>query len=604
MSVRTVWRTLSFVVLSVALILPGSVFVVGGSAQAGEFADPAFERVWAEADSVVASGEVSRSWLWGPQPIGVGRDYYEESTAPERERLVQYFDKSRMEITYPDGNSSSIWYVTNGLLVTEMTSGRQQLGDNLHFELSPAEIPVAGDLNYEHTPTFADFTRVASLDGSSNRSDDRTGEFVDHWINAQGNVSTSTRPVDVELAYYEPTLGHNIPSIFWNWLSDPANGITTYGSWIYPMGLPISEAYWVTTQVGGTEKYILVQLYERRVLTYTPDNAPEWQVEMGNVGRAYLQWAKPGQVSNPVWSPDGESLAFSSRVDGNFEIFTIDADGSGLFQVTNSPYGEFVTDWVGDGSKILYTRAGQDWSVNPDGTGAVQSTLQSPLWSPDGQKVSYLQYPGDGETAVEIWVQDAGGGNNRRLFASNVFDVDRTWSPDSEKLALDAVDTAAEARTVELTVLHLDGTGDTSMEWVDTIHIDVSWSGDSSQLVVTQWTVDDRTDLYIAQADGSGRTPLLAGLFIIQGRNAQWSPTDDRIVMEYGNPGAPQGIWAVNTDSSELLQLTELTTDADPLWSPDGNNISFMRTGFDGPELWIMRADGSDERVLQEPMMP
>ena len=43
-------------------------------------------------------------------------------------RLVQYFDKTRMEITDPNGDQNSIWYVTNGLLVVELMSGRMQIG--------------------------------------------------------------------------------------------------------------------------------------------------------------------------------------------------------------------------------------------------------------------------------------------------------------------------------------------------------------------------------------------------------------------------------------------------------------------------------------------
>jgi hypothetical protein len=35
---------------------------------------------------------------------------------------------------------------------------------------------------------------------------------------------------------------------------------------------------------------VLVQPFERRVLTYTPSNAPAWRVEMGNIGRHYYEW--------------------------------------------------------------------------------------------------------------------------------------------------------------------------------------------------------------------------------------------------------------------------------------------------------------------------
>jgi hypothetical protein len=62
---------------------------------------------------------------------------------------------------------------------------------------------------------------------------------------------------------------------------------------LFAFGRPITEPYWVRTEVGGKAQWIMVQLFERRVLTYTPDNAPEWQVEMGNVGQHYLDWRYP-----------------------------------------------------------------------------------------------------------------------------------------------------------------------------------------------------------------------------------------------------------------------------------------------------------------------
>jgi hypothetical protein len=43
-------------------------------------------------------------------------------------------------------------------------------------------------------------------------------------------------------------------------------------------------------QVGGSERDVLIQVFQRRVLTYSPDNPEGWQVEMGNVGRHYYFW--------------------------------------------------------------------------------------------------------------------------------------------------------------------------------------------------------------------------------------------------------------------------------------------------------------------------
>jgi hypothetical protein len=71
--------------------------------------------------------------------------------------------------------------------------------------------------------------------------------------------------------------------------------------WLFAFGHPISEPYWVRTKIGGTEQWVLLQLFERRTLTYTPANAPAWQVEMGNVGQHYYTW-RYSVYENPPWA--------------------------------------------------------------------------------------------------------------------------------------------------------------------------------------------------------------------------------------------------------------------------------------------------------------
>jgi hypothetical protein len=67
--------------------------------------------------------------MWGPE---ANTDLLTEPffESPGGQRTVQYFDKSRMEINDPNGDQNSIWYVTNGLLATELITGRMQLGED------------------------------------------------------------------------------------------------------------------------------------------------------------------------------------------------------------------------------------------------------------------------------------------------------------------------------------------------------------------------------------------------------------------------------------------------------------------------------------------
>ncbi len=62
-----------------------------------------------------------------------------------------------MEITHPDGDPNSIWYVTNGLLAEELITGRMQVGDSSFEQRSPADVNIAGDANDPNGPTYATF---------------------------------------------------------------------------------------------------------------------------------------------------------------------------------------------------------------------------------------------------------------------------------------------------------------------------------------------------------------------------------------------------------------------------------------------------------------
>src|SRR3954453_20644333 len=82
--------------------------------------NPAFTRVWERTDQLVSGRTVARTWFWGEAPFARVLESFAGS--PNGQRVVEYYDKSRMEITDPQGNPNSPWYVTNGLLVRELMS--------------------------------------------------------------------------------------------------------------------------------------------------------------------------------------------------------------------------------------------------------------------------------------------------------------------------------------------------------------------------------------------------------------------------------------------------------------------------------------------------
>ncbi len=67
-----------------------------------------------------------------------------------------------------------------------------------------------------------------------------------------------------------------------------------------PTGYPMTEAYWTRARVGGQERDVLAQCFERRCLTFTPDNPAQWQVEMANIGQHYYHWRYSEIVVEPT----------------------------------------------------------------------------------------------------------------------------------------------------------------------------------------------------------------------------------------------------------------------------------------------------------------
>ncbi len=260
------------------------------------FADDAFRTVWERYDRPVYYGEVSRSYTWGTKLTDGIKEPYAEGRGGEH--LVQYFDKSRMEINNPDGNRNNPFFVTQGLLARDMIRGEIQVGDNSFTTTDPAEIPF-GDLDDTSvtSPTYASFKGV--LDAPPIPAGNRISQRIER--NGSVNNSADSRGVTSVGVVPGVTTNHSIASVFYEFLQQTGpvyeNGQNSTASIFVPTfyvtGLPITEAYWATVKAAGQQRDVLIQCFERRCLTYTPSNDPAFRVELANTGLQYYAWRYP-----------------------------------------------------------------------------------------------------------------------------------------------------------------------------------------------------------------------------------------------------------------------------------------------------------------------
>ncbi len=357
------------ILLIVAILLAA----LAQPAAAREADETAFTRVWERTDLPVRNGLVQRTWYWGPDPFLTTTEPYAQGFAGER--LVQYYDKGRMEITNPNDDPASDWYVTSGLIVREMISGKIQVGDGETENWRAQSLPIAGDpANNPDAPTYASFKQVASIDlpspgevplpfpygpgpNEDNAALPRIGRFVDATIDRYGSTDRdSSLPGQypgTRITYYSIESNHNIPDVFWGFLNSEGlikvDGVLKkdiLANWIYLTGYPITEPYWVRTNVNGVEQDVLVQAFERRVLTYTPANSSGWQVEMGNAGKHYYQWRYESVATPPAVLPENISATAEPR----------SAPAGSEFNVTLYGFqpGETVSIWLTLGDQSVY----------------------------------------------------------------------------------------------------------------------------------------------------------------------------------------------------------------------------------------------------------
>lgn len=270
--------TLQMVVIGIVSLL--SVTVVQA---ADEFASPAFAQRWRSDEQIVPN-------FWGPLATahsGQYEQYLVTGTCPRTipcrvapveptadHRLVQYFDKGRMELTIVSAGGPT---VTAGLLVQEMITGRVQVGETQFVDQPAAAIPVAGDADNSF-PLYRDLGS-----GSATAAIASVGAPVQLLLTPTGAGMMTAFTADPQTIGSErdDQTGHTLPRAFADFRARV--GLET-------VGLAVTEPFWATVKVAGQSRQILIQAFERRVLTYNPANPAAFRVEFGNVGQQYYAW--------------------------------------------------------------------------------------------------------------------------------------------------------------------------------------------------------------------------------------------------------------------------------------------------------------------------
>jgi Tol biopolymer transport system component len=334
----------------------------------------------------------------------------------------------------------------------------------------------------------------------------------------------------------------------------------------------------------------------------------------------------------PSWSPDRQRIAFGVTTGcdafeecDRAEIWIVSAEGGRPTRISRdgrvarwSPDGRRLAWWGGIKVEGYGSRA-IVWDARTGRRRDVGRSQSPPAWLPDGtllaggrvhdlvsglsrraRPIDYGARSPDGSRVALI-----GGLNDEEMHVTRLRGGGRfrvgevlahAWSPDGRRLAF--IERGPPRRRVS--VINADGSGRREL-WRVHREFETSWPlvwAANNLLVHSGHLRLQDTELLAVAPDGGRREQLTRN--DVSELEPAVSPKDGRVAFVRGG-----GIWSMRRDDSRVLLLTgssELRAFS-PAWSPDGNEIAFARSAWDGvdgspPDLFVMRRDGSSIRRL------
>jgi TolB protein len=165
---------------------------------------------------------------------------------------------------------------------------------------------------------------------------------------------------------------------------------------------------------------------------------------------------------SPAFSPDGEWLAFTSERDGNPEIYvmhtaclhtSIRCQDADAIRLTNNPFVDDQAAWSPDSRQIIFqsNRDGdfEIYSMNRDGsqprrlTNNPRRDLQ-PNWSPDGSTIAFIS---ERDINAELYLMNVDGSQPSRMTTTPEFEFTPQWSPDGEQILFQRIAAGSDFET-------------------------------------------------------------------------------------------------------------------------------------------------------------
>jgi Tol biopolymer transport system component/DNA-binding winged helix-turn-helix (wHTH) protein len=301
---------------------------------------------------------------------------------------------------------------------------------------------------------------------------------------------------------------------------------------------------------------------------------------------------------SPIWSPDGQQIAFVSDRGGLPEIWSIPTLGGALTLLTTLQKGwPELKYWSGKTSTIYYELEGNLFALDLSAKQTTQLTnfdstkLTPPNFSisPEEDRIAYTDNKNEQQ---DIWVMPLRGGEPTRVTDDADYDRHPIWHPSGKSIIYNSNRKGA----YQICIAYMDGQPPTQITVGDINNVvsDVSPDGNKILFVAAR----EEADILKVQADTGEETTLTSdfGLELwpdvsADGKTIAFQSASAKVKM------FTSSILSKPVESSG--RQFQLATDGfDPRWSPDGRNLAFLRFSNNLYNIWTVKATGGEHKQL------